>query len=76
MILGGIATVFRKCSFISNSVSSRDLAVAVVGSVDISGSTFDGNELYCALGLLLRENEDSEEIRGIADTICCKYSST
>ncbi|CAM9755964.1 unnamed protein product [Ectocarpus fasciculatus] len=59
MILGGTMTVIRECSFVSNSVSSRGLAVAVVGSADISGSTFDGNELYCASGLLFRE--DTEE---------------
>lgn len=60
-------TVVRECSFVSNSVSSRGLAVAVVGSVDISGSTFDGNELYCAAGLLFRE--DTEEVRGTADKL-------
>ena len=60
MILGGIATVVRECSFISNSVSSRGLAVAVVGAADISGSTFDGNELKCSSGLVYRE--DTEEV--------------
>ena len=63
MILGGNSTVVRECSFLSNSVSSRGLAVAAVdGSVDISGSTFDGNELDCASGLLYRE--DTVEVRG------------
>eukprot|EP00903_Cladosiphon_okamuranus_P012632 g11818.t1 len=57
MILGG-ATVVRECSFLSNSVSSRGLAVAVVGSADISGSVFDGNELFCASGLLYREDTE------------------
>eukprot|EP00903_Cladosiphon_okamuranus_P017290 g15932.t1 len=64
MILAGNLTVVRECSFFSNSVSSRGLAVAVggsvdnIGSADISGSTFDGNELYCASGLLYRENTE------------------
>ena len=62
MILGGNTTVVRECSFFSNSVSSRGLAVAVAGSVHISASSFDGNELYCASGLLYRE--DTEEVRG------------
>ena len=66
MVLGGNTTTVRDCSFFSNSVSSRGLAVAVVGSVDISGSTFDGNELYCASGLLYRE--DTKEVRGGATT--------
>eukprot|EP00903_Cladosiphon_okamuranus_P012633 g11819.t1 len=57
MILGG-ATVVRECSFLSNSVSSRGLAVAVVGSADISSSVFDGNELHCASGLLYREDTE------------------
>lgn len=60
-------TVVRECSFLSNSVSSRGPAVAVVGSADISGLTFDGNELFCAPGLLFRE--DTEEVRGMADII-------
>lgn len=64
MILGGNSTFVRECSFLSNSVSTRGLAVAVAGSADISGSTFDGNELYCASGLLYRE--DTEEVRGNA----------
>lgn len=51
-----------ECSFISNSASSRGLAVAMTGSVDISGATFDGNEVHCASGLLYRE--DAEEVRG------------
>ena len=55
MILGGNSSI-RECSFLSNSVSSRGLAVAVAGSADISGSTFDGNELFCASGLLYRED--------------------
>lgn len=67
MILGGVMTAIHECSFISNFVSSRGLAVAVVGSADISGSTFDGNELYCTSGLLYREN--TEEVRRMADTI-------
>lgn len=61
MNLGGTKIVISDCSFLSNSVSSRGLAVAVVGSTDISGSTFEGNELYCSSGLLYRE--DTEEVR-------------
>eukprot|EP00752_Nemacystus_decipiens_P008185 g7321.t1 len=65
MLLAANLTVVRECSFFSNSVSSRGLAIAVGGSVDtvasadISGSTFDGNELYCPSGLFYRE--DTEE---------------
>ncbi|CAM9718324.1 unnamed protein product [Scytosiphon promiscuus] len=69
MILGGITTVVHDFFFLFNSVSSRGLAVAVVGSADISGSTFDGNALYCASGLMYRE--DTEEARGIRFEAVC-----
>lgn len=62
MILGGDSTVVRECFFISNTVTSRGLAIAVPGSADISDSTFDGNELYCPSGFLFRE--DTEEVCG------------
>lgn len=47
MILGG-NTLVRECSFISNSASSRGLAVGV------SSSTFDGSELYWTHSLEIR----------------------
>lgn len=49
MRLGGSA-VIRECVFLSNRAYTRGLAVAVVGSANISGSTFDGNDLSCAAG--------------------------
>lgn len=38
------------CSFLSNSVSSRGLAIALVQSANISNSAFDGNDLLCTEG--------------------------
>lgn len=51
----------RGCSFISNTASARGLAVTVVGSANISGPLFDGNELSCAVGLY---RQDTEEVNG------------
>ncbi|CAM9817698.1 unnamed protein product, partial [Ectocarpus sp. 12 AP-2014] len=55
--------------------SSRGLAVAVVGSADISGSTFDGNELYCASGLLYREDTEEGGPNKRFEAVCfdCPY---
>ena len=47
--LGGDATIYD-CSFISNKASSSGLAVSVIGSVDIKGSSFDGNVFSCDEG--------------------------
>lgn len=49
MRLGGAAVV-RECFFLSNRAYTRGLAIAVVGSANISGLTFDGNDLSCAAG--------------------------
>lgn len=48
MRLGGEDSI-SDCSFLANS-ASRGLAVAVVGSAEISGLEFNGNELYCEAG--------------------------
>lgn len=55
--LGGTGVV-RDCFFASNSASTRGLAIGVVGSANISGSSFDGNEVYCAAGLYRKETEE------------------
>lgn len=57
----GGAMVIHDCSFISNTASTRGLAVAVVGSANISGSSFDGNELICPVGSY---RLDTEEVNG------------
>lgn len=57
--LGG-TTAIQNCSFISNMASSRVLASATVGSVNISGSVFDGNVFYCEAGKFL---EFLDEVR-------------
>lgn len=49
MRLGGAADI-HECSFSSNIASTRGLAVTVAGSANISGSSFDRNELLCAVG--------------------------
>lgn len=59
MRLGG-ATAIHDCSFLSNSATSRGLAVAVVASANITSSSFDRNELYCETGFY---REDSEEVK-------------
>lgn len=46
MRLGGTAVVYD-CSFLFNSATDRGPAIAVVTSPNITGSSFDGNELYC-----------------------------
>ena len=59
MRLGGSAVV-NNCSFLSNSALTRGLAVAVVGSADISDSVFDGNEFTCAVGSF---QEDASQVK-------------
>lgn len=50
MRLGGVG-IISGCSFLSNFVSTRGHAIAaVVESVNISRSSFDGNSVYCASG--------------------------
>lgn len=44
--LGGTTSV-RGTSFISNVASSSGLAVAAVGTVEMTDSTFDGNVFVC-----------------------------
>lgn len=61
MRLGGTA-VIDNCSFLSNSATTRGLAVAVVGSAEFSDSSFDGNELVCVAGLYF---EESEKVSGV-----------
>lgn len=56
MSLGG-ETDILECSFHSNSASGRGLAIALVGSANISGSSFDGNELYCGVDSFREDNE-------------------
>ncbi|CAM9835026.1 unnamed protein product [Pylaiella littoralis] len=59
--LGGTSVV-RDSSFVSNSVSTRGLAIAVVdGSLNMSGSWFDDNELLCPVGLYREDSEDDIE---------------
>lgn len=59
MRLGGTTTV-AGCSFLSNIAYTRGLAVAVVGSANITGSSFDGNQLSCADGSY---RSDTEEVK-------------
>lgn len=59
MRLGG-AAVIRDCSFLSNSASTRGLAIAVVGSANISGSSFGGNEVDCGAGSY---NNDADQVK-------------
>eukprot|EP00903_Cladosiphon_okamuranus_P012529 g11732.t1 len=60
--LGGTAFV-RDCSFVSNSATSRGPTAAVVASANISGSSFERNELYCEVGSY---REDIDEGRPYA----------
>lgn len=59
MRLGGAAVV-SDCSFLSNFASTRGLAVDVVGSANISGSSFVGNQLSCGHGSY---RSDTEEVK-------------
>lgn len=73
MRLGGSAVV-RECSFLSNRASTRGLAVAVVGwFTNITGSSFDGNDLTCAVGSY---RNDTEEVnwRGFRSIIVSLYA--
>ncbi|CAN0437324.1 unnamed protein product [Ectocarpus sp. 12 AP-2014] len=54
--LGG-TTIVRDCSFLSNS-ASRGLAVAVIASASISGSSFERNELVCEAGSYRVDTEE------------------
>ena len=56
--LGGTAVV-RDCSFLFNSATNRGPAIVVVVSPDITGSSFDRNELYCEAG----SYQDTEEVK-------------
>ena len=57
MRLGGSADI-RECAFFSNVASTRGLAVAVVGSANVSSSAFDGNQLSCAVGSYRSDTEE------------------
>lgn len=59
MSLGGETDVLES-SFLSNSASSRGLAIAVVGSANLTDLAFDGNELYCGVHSF---REDTEQVR-------------
>ncbi|CAN0490318.1 unnamed protein product, partial [Ectocarpus sp. 12 AP-2014] len=48
MRLGGTVDVID-CSFLSNFAYTRGWAVAAVGSANISGSSFEGNQVSCAI---------------------------
>ena len=67
MRLGGSGAV-SDCSFLSNSASTRGLAVAMVRSMNFSGCSFDRNELFCAAGLY---GEEAQEVNGNGH---CKYA--
>lgn len=54
--LGG-ATTIRDSSFVSNLASSRGLAVAAVGSVEIHGSSFRENAFLCREGDYMRTDK-------------------
>ncbi|CAM9384163.1 unnamed protein product, partial [Ectocarpus fasciculatus] len=59
MRLGGETSV-AGCSFLSNIAYTRGLAVAVVGSANITGSSFDGNQLSCADGSNRSDTEEED----------------
>eukprot|EP00903_Cladosiphon_okamuranus_P014374 g13345.t1 len=68
--LGGSALI-RDCSFLSNLASTRGLAIAVVGwSVDMSGSTFDGNDFSCPVGSFRNETEKPAGTTARFETVC------
>ncbi|CAN0093617.1 unnamed protein product [Ectocarpus sp. 4 AP-2014] len=68
--LGGTADV-QGCNFVSNDASSRGLAVAVVGSASIAGSSFNGNELICASGSYREDvTEDQGESTARYEIVC------
>ncbi|CAB1096488.1 unnamed protein product [Ectocarpus sp. CCAP 1310/34] len=67
MRLGGTVDV-RNCSFLSNSATSRGLAIAVVAFANISGASFDRNELYCEAGLYREDTEGEPSAR--FETVC------
>lgn len=57
MRLGGTTDVLG-CSFLSNSASARGPAIAVVASTNISGCSFDKNEMHCAAGSYRHGSEE------------------
>lgn len=58
MRIGGKGMV-RDCSFLSNSVSTRGLAIAaVVQTVNVSRSSFDRNRVTCASGSYRRDAKE------------------
>lgn len=60
MWLGGTTNV-TGCSFLSNVASTAGLSVAMVGSAaNITGSSFDGNQLSCVNGSY---RSDTEEVK-------------
>lgn len=56
MRLGGTAVV-GDCSFLSNSATTRGLAVAVVAPTTMSNLSFDRNDLYCGAGSYRQDTE-------------------
>lgn len=50
--ISGVSTM-SGCSFTSNMASNSGLAVSAVGSLEISGSSFDGNVFSCEEGTFL-----------------------
>lgn len=65
-LIGGTADVSR-CSFLSNSASTRGFAIAVVGSATIGLSSFEDNALHCAAGFFL---QDIHEVDGNIPAPC------
>ncbi|CAN0089674.1 unnamed protein product [Ectocarpus fasciculatus] len=66
--LGGSADIVN-CSFLSNFAYTRGLAVAVVESANINGSSFVGNQLSCANGSY-RSDTEKEDPDARFETVC------
>eukprot|EP00903_Cladosiphon_okamuranus_P018351 g16883.t1 len=63
MRIAGSSIVVRGCSFLSNSASIRGFAVAMDGSANtnMTASSFEGNELFCAADTYRKDTEKEEE---------------
>eukprot|EP00752_Nemacystus_decipiens_P013346 g11816.t1 len=69
MRLGGSAGIWE-CSFSSNVASTRGLAITVVGSANITRSSFDSNELSCAAGSYRNDEEEKDDPTARFGTVC------
>ncbi|CAB1105335.1 unnamed protein product [Ectocarpus sp. CCAP 1310/34] len=67
--LGGKTNV-DGCAFVANSASSRGLAIAAVGFVNISDTLFEGNTFFCQAGEFVENKEQEEGDSGRYDTVC------